>query len=198
MHYIPSTAYNPAFPLSWEGLDLESAINCTPRVYAVSSGNGNDGVSHHFPDYYVRTTDPYTLAKAAVVSSFTDEFQDQAADELDVSGEIDFGGIQACLYEPLDRDPPESSYLCEACGHEWSDAPGAAIACESCDSEDFKESEIEYDSWSDANGAYMLVDVWPLTREEVADLPDGPWDKQVYDGLESCFGSDVLAKATED
>ena len=40
------------------------------RLYGVSSGNGNDGVSQMFPDYYVRTDSPWQLAELAALSTF--------------------------------------------------------------------------------------------------------------------------------
>jgi len=54
------------------GLDYDSAREVTPRWFAVSSGNGNDGVSHTFPDYYCRCTAPqaFDLAGAAMISQF--------------------------------------------------------------------------------------------------------------------------------
>lgn len=99
--YIPDTAYNPAFPSEWEGLGYESAEKCTPRWYGVSSGDGNDGVSHSFPGYYVRTSDPWLLARAAIISEFND--RQFAADTVDVDGEAEYT-ISATLYEGPDGE----------------------------------------------------------------------------------------------
>jgi hypothetical protein len=73
------------------------------KLYAVSSGNGNDGVSHSFPDYYVRTDDPWRLARLALVGSFKSRYWDFVVDEMDVGGEEDYT-ISACLYEGPDGE----------------------------------------------------------------------------------------------
>lgn len=71
------------------------------RWYAVSSGNGNDGISHAFPDYYVKTNDPWTLARAAMISEWSD--RQWAAESVEVDGEEDYT-IQAVIYEGPDGE----------------------------------------------------------------------------------------------
>ena len=68
------------------------------QLYAVSSGNGNDGVSHHYPDYYVRTTDPWRLAALAVVDSLKPKYMRWASEAVEVDGEA-AETITAVLYE---------------------------------------------------------------------------------------------------
>jgi hypothetical protein len=66
------------------------------KWYAVSSGNGNDGVSHMFPDYYVKTSEPWNLARAAMIASWVD--RQWAAENCEVDGEEDYT-ITATVYE---------------------------------------------------------------------------------------------------
>lgn len=73
------------------------------QIYGVSSGNGNDGVSHMFPDYYVKTADPWRLAEVAMLDKFKPEFMPWAKSEMDIDGEAEFT-ICACLYNPMDDE----------------------------------------------------------------------------------------------
>lgn len=72
-------------------------------TYGISYGNGNDGVSHMFPDFYCTTDKPYDLARLAIITNMKDAYQDWAAEEVDVQGEAEFG-IQGCLYEGPDGE----------------------------------------------------------------------------------------------
>jgi len=85
-------------------LDYESARDATPVWYGVSSGNGNDGVSQMYPDYYVRTADPYRLAELAMLDKFKAESMDWAKDSTEVDGERDYT-ITATIYEDPDGCP---------------------------------------------------------------------------------------------
>lgn len=73
------------------------------KWYGVSSGNGNDGVSHMFPDYYVKTNDPWRLAYLAAVTEFKDEFQQWAKENVEVDGETEYT-ISASFYSMPDDD----------------------------------------------------------------------------------------------
>jgi hypothetical protein len=85
-------------------LDYESARDATPVWYGVSSGNGNDGVSQLYPDYYVRTADPYRLAELAMVDTFRDgPDMVWAREAVDVDGERDYT-ISATIYEGPDGE----------------------------------------------------------------------------------------------
>src|SRR5215475_12504119 len=77
------------------------------RFYGVSSGNGNDGVSHSFPDYYVLTDEPFRLAALAMVTSFNPAFRKAALEAVDINGEADYT-ISAMIYNPEDVDPSEA------------------------------------------------------------------------------------------
>jgi len=75
------------------------------RLYGVSFGNGNDGVSHMFPDFYVRTDDPWTLARIALVESYApgSPYYRHAARSVEVNGEADYT-VAATLYEGPDGE----------------------------------------------------------------------------------------------
>lgn len=97
--YTEATGFGYLIPGDWMGLDYESARDATPAWRGVSSGNGNDGVSHHYPDYYVRTADPYRLAELAMVDRFkAGEGMVWARGAVDVDGERDYT-ISATIYE---------------------------------------------------------------------------------------------------
>lgn len=102
--YSEATGFGYLIPGEWMGLDYESARDTTPRWYAVSTGNGNDGVSHLYPDYYVRTADPYRLAELAMVDKFRDG-QDMvwASEEVSLDGERGYT-IAATIYEGPDGE----------------------------------------------------------------------------------------------
>ena len=64
----------------------------TARWYGVSTGDGNNGVSHMFPDYYVFTNDPWELAERAATSSLKPDT------EFEVDGDDDYT-ISAVVYD---------------------------------------------------------------------------------------------------
>lgn len=198
---VLTQSYEPGFPAEWEGLDYASADEATPRWYGVSYGNGNDGVSHLYPNFYVKTDDPWTLATAATVSYFKAEFQDNALEAVQVDGEADYT-IQAVIYEPEDVDPSEAPdeeftnyYRCDNCEEEWSDTWSSMCndRCPKCDTEtepyDSDETS-DAGSWSEANGAYFLCDVFRVEPDDMTSAPQ-------YDSLEACFNAAELAKARE-
>jgi hypothetical protein len=89
------------------------------RLYGVSSGNGNDGVSHMFADYYVMTDDPWKLARLAMVDSFKPEYMLEALEALEVDGEAEYT-ITACILDPLDQEQEAAEQ-----GEAWHDFNGA-------------------------------------------------------------------------
>jgi hypothetical protein len=124
-------------------------------LYGVSTGNGNDGVSHMFADYYVRTDDPWRLARLALVSSFKDEWKQRALDAADVDGESEYT-ISAMILDPLDEVYDEES-----------------------------------GSWSESNGAWLIVEVFPED--------DPREDRPVYESLDDAFESaDLTLVGKED
>ena len=69
------------------------------KYYAVSTGDGNDGVSHTFPRYIVKTDKPYQLAELAAISEFKEgEGQTWAKGNVEIDGEAEYT-ITACFYE---------------------------------------------------------------------------------------------------
>ena len=175
MSYTPSTSYNPGFPLAWEGLDYESAKDATPRWYGVSSGNGNNGVSHTWPDYYVRTADPFTVAAAAMIARFTEgEGQAWAASNCGVVGESDYT-IYAVIYDPPDDNPERDHSECE----DGEDCEG----CDMC----FPDHD---DSYSSANGAWQIIEVFPV--EDMEEERSSAWR---YDSDREAFTRKVWTLA---
>ncbi len=139
------------------------------KLYAVSSGDGNDGVSHIFPDYYVWTSEPYRLATLALIGQFKEPYQQRALDECELDGEADYT-ISATLLEPLDDDSED---------HE-------------CDEDCEDPCQLAVDnmfSYCDANGAYMIVEVF---QDGGPDMSNS-WHKPVYDSIEDCFSDSELA-----
>ncbi len=118
MNYISSLSYEPGLPIEWEGLDYESAKDATPRLYAVSYGDGNNGVSHTYYDFSCRTTDSYVLARLAMITAMKDKSQRWASRNVEVDGEADYT-ISAMLYDPPGKD-----------GAGWSDVKGAWLIAE--------------------------------------------------------------------
>lgn len=153
------------------GLDFESAREATPRWYGVSSGNGNDGVSHMHPDYYVRTNDPFRLAELAIVSSFKDEWKAKAKKAVDVDGEADYT-ISATIYEPLDEEPPEETE--DEYQMSYSEANGAWLIYEVFPIDD-DELNWDEEGFSVGNG-----EIWLETRCPAGSNPS-------YDTIEECF-----------
>ena len=175
MSYIPTSAYEPGFSAEWEGLDLASAIEATPRWYGVSSGNGNNGVSHTWPDYYVRTCEPYRLAKLAIVAQFSSESYDWAIENSDVDGKADYT-ISATIYDPPDDETDVDHSQCDD-GYE----------CEGCD-----QCESDAPSWCDVNGAWMIVEVFPIEN-----MDEERSSAYRFDSLMEAFSADVWERITE-
>ena len=67
-----------------------------PRWYGVSTGNGNDGVSQSYPDFYVYTRFPFELAEFHGVQQWRDEAW--AREAVEVDGEAEYT-ISATFYE---------------------------------------------------------------------------------------------------
>lgn len=176
-------------PAETYGLDYQSARECSPRWFGVSFGNGNDGVT--FPDYYVRTADPFKLAAAAVIGMFKDEYKERAADVLEVDGEADYT-ISAMILNPEDVE----GYECPVCGMIDSHA-------DDCEAD---ESEDDNGSYCDANGAWLICEVFPVDEmpgallfignklEHVQYNPD-PYGKPAYCSLADAFDAEDLRLA---
>ena len=161
--YLPSND----FPPDLIGLDYESAVDAMPRWYGVSSGNGNDGVSHLYPDYYVRTCEPYRLAELAMVTQFNDGAGKAfAAENLETDGEADYT-ITCMIRNPPDDGSDRDHSECE----NGEDCEG----CEEC---------IPDSDYCDANGAWQIIDVFPVDESDMR-------EKWEYASLSDAFGSDI-------
>ena len=123
----------------------------TKWLYGVSHGNGNDGVSHMYANYYVMTDQPYRLAELACLGEMKESAWDLVQPEIWVDGEADYT-ISATVLDP----------------------PG-------------EEGEMDDGgSWSDANGAWHITEVFP---------EDEPRDgAPIYDSLEEAFSPELLAR----
>ncbi len=67
---------------------LANSMPDAPQWYAVSFGNGNDGVSHSYPDAMVFTNEPYVLARLALCGRWIGPARQMWANEhVEVDGE---------------------------------------------------------------------------------------------------------------
>lgn len=181
------------------GLDYESAREVTPQWYGVSFGNGNDGVSHTFPNYYVRTADPFRLAAVAMLANFNNagpEDKRRIIDATEIDGERDYG-ISAMILNPEDIEPeadPED-IECDECGAMNNPGDDSCVQCDA----DLPEEE-DNGSWCDANGAWIICEVFPVDEMPgvllLTDRVDGrtvehvqynPFGNPAYCTLEDCF-----------
>jgi hypothetical protein len=117
------------------------------RWYGVSTGNGNDGISHMFADYYVKTSEPWDLARVALIDQFKPEGMDWAKDAMEIDGEAEFT-IHGVIYDPPDMTGGE---------------------------------------WSEHNGAWLLLDVFPVSEEEMRD------GTPTYESISEAHSAQALA-----
>lgn len=131
------------------------------RWYGVSTGDGNNGVSHLWPNYMVKTADPWKLAELAAAHEFKEGAGKQWADRnVEIDGDADFC-ISAVFYNPPCEDTADGEYP---------------------DVENPEDAE-DGRNWSEYNGAWFIVDVYPIdddTREN-SSAPE-------YESIEACFG----------
>jgi hypothetical protein len=136
----------------------------TTKYYGVSSGNGNDGVSQLFPDYIVKTNDPFRLAELAIVSTYKPKYQQWAKDHADVDGEADYV-IFATIYESygtmmernemqdrldaMDENDPEAAALADEIEHFGCDYAEQIIEVFAWEGDDFKDRPV-FESLEDA------------------------------------------------
>lgn len=113
------------------------------RIYGVSSGNGNDGVSHAFADYYVHTNEPWRLAELALLTSMKPEFHRWVRNEMWIDGEAEYT-ISAVLH-----NPPDETYENDT---SWCDANGAWFIIEVFPDDEPREGVMVYNSIDDAFG----------------------------------------------
>lgn len=135
-----AAAYGSSFPRGSvlgmiEQASIHHAMLPLPRWYGVSIGDGNNGVSHMFPDYYVFTNDPWELADRAAKSAIKPEYWD----EIEIDGDEDYT-VTASTYDadnmeycdfvldvfPVDQEEIDKARatvcygsISEACGTEY-------------------------------------------------------------------------------
>lgn len=80
------------------------------KLYGVSSGDGDSGVSHMFADYYVRTDEPWRLAKLAAATMFKPEFQCWAKENVQVDGDAECVISAFFYFMPYDDEDCERDY----------------------------------------------------------------------------------------
>ena len=163
------------------------------RLYGVSSGNGNDGVSHMFPDYYVKTDDPWRLARLAAVTDFKPgEGQAWALENMEVDGEAEYT-ITVTFYEsPEFQEEAEAAAARHSAAQEALDAyTGDEDATEFTELvAERDEAESEFDNYSDGPAyAWAIYEVFP---------EDEPREgRPTYDSIEACFGDDAALVPVE-
>ena len=148
---------------------MTTTLHTESRLYGISTGNGNDGLSRMFAGYYVRTTDPWRLAELAAISQFKTSGFAWAKRNVDIDGDAEFG-ISAVFLAPPCEDTPDGEY---------PELP------EGVDYEDAEDGR----NWSDANGAWMIVEVFPDSEPR-----DGA---PVYESIDDAFDDVALAAVPE-
>ena len=96
-------------------------MNNESKYYGVSLGDGNNGVSHIFPSYVVRTDDPWQLAYLAGLSEFNvGEGQEWAKTNMELSGEEDYS-ISVVFLESFETQEERKELIDEAfrCDYAW-------------------------------------------------------------------------------
>jgi len=138
------------------------------KLYGVSSGDGNNGVSHMFADYYVRTNEPWTLARAAMLAEFkTGKGHAFALANMEIDGEAEYT-ISAMILNPPCEDTEDGSYP-------------------ECDNEEEAEDGR---NWSEANGAWLIVEVFPDNEPREG--------RPVYESIDDALSEDVVALARKE
>ena len=130
------------------------------RVYGVSTGDGNNGVSHMHADYYVRTDDPWELARRALRSKFKPEQQDEVEMLADIDGDEDYT-ISAVIYDDPGLAPPSDD---DDEGSDWFDDSGPAWFI----LEVFPENDEEW----------------------LAEHTEGPYGRPIYNSISEAFGDE--------
>ena len=120
------------------------------KFYGVSSGDGNNGVSHMFADYYVRTDDPWRLARLAMLAQFKPgKGMAWALEAMDVDGEAEYT-IAATIYNPPDDEAPDDEAPDDCDDADWCSVNGAWMIIEVFPEDDPRDGRPMYDSIDDA------------------------------------------------
>lgn len=138
------------------------------KLYGVSSGNGNDGVSRIFADYYCRTNEPWRLADLAALNQFkAGTGQEWALRNMESDGEAEHG-ITVEFLNPPCEDTADGEYP-------------------ELESDEDSEAAEDGRNWSDNNGAWLILEVYPV---EESDARPGV---TIAESLADCFSPELLA-----
>ena len=153
--------------------------NLSTRYYVVSSGNGNDGVSHLFPNYIVKTDRPWALARLAALTTFKKgKGQAWCEENLQLDGEAEYT-ISAVLYESPETQDERAAMQDRAESELRRFEQGEPDAMTE-DEIGALESEIE---GYGCNYAWNIFEVFPWDETDSTSRP-------VFESLEDAFGAD--------
>jgi len=160
------------------------------RYYAVSSGNGNDGVSHLYPDYIVKTDRPYALASLAALTTFKKgEGQAWCKENLEIDGEADYTIYATLMESPETQDErDEMQKRCDELRNEYgaAETDGATESELEALQDEITALEDEIEGYG-CDYAWNCFEVFPWDDQETPHETSG---RPVYDSLEECFGED--------
>ena len=147
------------------------------KYYGVSHGNGNDGVSQLFPDYIVKTNEPYLLARLAAISDFKEGAgQVWARDNMEIDGEADYT-IYASFHESYETQQERAAMQ------------KRLDAIEDTESDEYSELDQEIEGYG-ADYTWLIYEVfaWDEDYKSVEDT-----GRPVYESLDDAFGAELVA-----
>ena len=162
------------------------------KWYGVSSGDGNNGVSHMFADYYVKTAEPYRLAELAMLTLFKREAIDWAKENVEIDGEAEYT-ISAVIMETIETQE-ERQEIRDRADAIREEAEEARENGETEKADDLDNEADDLDNEADAYGAdyaAMIIEVFPC---EPDDQREG---RPTYESIEDCFGKDCVLVDSE-
>lgn len=153
--------------------------NTEPRLYGVSIGDGNNGVSHTFADYYVRTADPDLLVVAAAYDEYKPKAWDFLDSELEIAEEAEYTRTVWLYDEPDFELLPATCPSCMGSGFNVYDD---AEPCPECEG-----SGVVPDEDDEIRPAAFILEVFP---------EDNPRESRpIYDSIEDALSAEAIARA---
>lgn len=140
-----------------------------PKYYGVSTGDGNNGVSHMFPNYIVKTDDPWKLAEAAALAEFNESGKEWSKENMDMDGDEEY-----CISVTFPESPETQK--------EYSELEERLYGVKCNEPEDKKlihKLERELENFG-CDCAWFIVDVFPIEEAE----PEKEYRCPVYDSPE--------------
>ena len=135
------------------------------QYYGVSSGDGNNGVSQIFPDYIVKTDEPWQLACLAGLSKFKPEGQEWAKENMEIDGEAEYS-ISVTFLESPETQEERQKLMDEA---------------------EKNDEDFDADSFG-CDYAWLILEVFPW-NDDVKNAR-----RPVYESLEDCFGKEFVTE----